>query len=215
VIRGDFQWSLSPLSVSFDAGAIVNAANAGSAITPGELISISGIGLSGAAVQINGRNAPVITAAPFHLYVQVPFGTATGSAQLRVTTPNGSAQQGIPISDVGPAIFTVSAAQAAIRNQDNSVNTTSNPASRGSSISIYGTGLGELSGSDAQSLVRTPVSVVINGIEIPATAGLSSSASWMYQVTVPVPASLPPGLTVPLYLKQGKATSNVVTVAIQ
>jgi uncharacterized protein (TIGR03437 family) len=37
----------------------------------------------------------------------------------------------------------------------------------------------------------------------------------LYQANVMVPANLPPGLTLPLYLKQGGAVSNTVSVAIQ
>ena len=103
--------------------------------------------------------------------------------------------------------------QAAITNQDNSLNTSSNPAGRGSSIAIYGTGFGAV---DSSSVVTTPVTAVINGITlVPSFVGLSSSTPGLYQVTVPLPTSLPPGLSLPLYLSQEGVTSNAVTVAVQ
>jgi uncharacterized protein (TIGR03437 family) len=85
---------------------------------------------------------------------------------------------------------------------------------------IYGAGLGAVvpsdNASDSPGVVSTPVSVVINGIElVPAFAGLSPGTAGVYQVKVQLPESLPPGLTLPLYLSQGGVTSNTVTVAIQ
>jgi uncharacterized protein (TIGR03437 family) len=49
----------------------------------------------------------------------------------------------------------------------------------------------------------------------PFFAGLTPSAIGLYQANVVLPAGLAPGLAQQLYLKQGSATSNVVTVAIQ
>jgi len=37
----------------------------------------------------------------------------------------------------------------------------------------------------------------------------------LYQANVILPSALPPGLALPLFLKQGFAVSNAVTVAVQ
>jgi uncharacterized protein (TIGR03437 family) len=215
VVQSNSQWILAPQDIGISAAGVVNAANPASALSPGGLFSIFGTGLSGATVQINGQNATVTSATPFLVNAQIPFGTTPGSAALSVVSNSGAAQQSIAISDVGPAIFTLHSGSAAIQNEDNSLNTSSNPAIRGTSIVIYGTGFGEVAASGAASLAITPVTAVVNGIELPAEAALSTTKTGVYEVTVPLPEALPPGLTLPLFLTQGGATSNVVTVAIQ
>ena len=215
VILNNPQWTLAPVPVGISTGGVVNAADPASAIAPGGLFSIFGAGLSGATVQIDGQNATVTSATPFLVTAQVPFGTPPGSATLDVVSNSGTTQQSISISDVGPAIFSLRSGAAVIRNEDNSLNTSSNPAIRGTSIIIYGTGFGEVADFGSVSLAITPVTAVINGIEVPAEVSLSANTPGLYQVTVALPESLPPGLTLPLLLTQGSATSNTVTVAIQ
>jgi uncharacterized protein (TIGR03437 family) len=61
-----------------------------------------------------------------------------------------------------------------------------------------------------------PVSVVVGGVEVPAVfSGLSPGTNGLYQANVILPAALPPGLSLPLYVKQGDSTSNRVLVAVQ
>ena len=215
VVANSPQWTLAPVPVGISTGGVVNAATSASAIAPGGLFSIFGTGLSGATVQINGQNATVTSATPFLVTAQVPFGTPPGSATLTVVSNSGTTQQAISISDVGPAIFTLRDGLAAITNQDNSLNASSNPAIRGTSIIIYGTGFGEVADFGSVSLAIARVVAVINGIEVAAEVSLSATTPGLYQVMVPLPESLPPGLTLPLFLTQGSATSNTVTVAIQ
>jgi uncharacterized protein (TIGR03437 family) len=57
---------------------------------------------------------------------------------------------------------------------------------------------------------------MIGGTSItPAFAGLTPGAIGLYQANVAVPSTMAPGLSLPLYLKQGTAASVAVTVAIQ
>jgi uncharacterized protein (TIGR03437 family) len=213
IVSNGQNWTLSPLAALI-AGSVVNAASFTSAIAPGGLISIFGAGLAGAtAVQIGGQAAKVVAATPFQVNAQVPPGVSAGTAQLTVTSANGSAQRQVAISSVAPAIFSISATQAAITNLDNSLNAPSNPARRGSYLIIYATGFGAVSAGGAAS---APLSVVIGGLEIPAAyAGASSGGTGLDQANVQLPAAMPPGLALPLYLKQGGVVSNTVTVAIE
>jgi uncharacterized protein (TIGR03437 family) len=216
VVRSGQHWTLAPLTVSIDPARILNAASFTGDLAPGGLISIFGTGLSGATVQIDETPAAVLASFPFQVNAQIPFDAAPGAATLSVNSANGSATQPISISGVAPAIFSVAPSQAAITNQDNSLNTGLNPALRGSYLFIYGTGFGAVTRSGAFSRANTPVSAVIGGTEIPAAfAGLTPGAIGLYQANVQIPANLPPGLSLPLFLKQGSATSNIVTVAIQ
>jgi uncharacterized protein (TIGR03437 family) len=135
---------------------------------------------------------------------------------VAVTSGAGSATAQIAISPVAPEIFTLSATQAAITNQDNTLNTASNPASRGAVIVIYGTGFGATGTAGGLSPVKTPLSVVVGWSTLtPAFAGLTPGAIGLYQVNVTLPATMPPGLALPLYLKQGNASSAAVTVAVE
>ena len=219
VVANGNGWTLAPLQTSISTGGVVNAASFTASIAPGGLVSIYGAGLvaSGAttSVQVNGEQATVIAAYPFQVNAQIPFDIPSGSASLAVISGIGTAQQTVTVSDQAPAIFSISTG-AAITNQDNSVNSPSNPAARGSTIVIYCTGLGTVSPSGSLNVANAPVTVVISGMAISATfAGLTPGATGLYQVNVVVPATLPPGLALPLYLVQSNAVSNTVTVAIQ
>ena len=215
IAGGSQPWSVAPLTTAI-MGNVLNAASYTNQIAPGGLISIFGAGLAGSGattLQVNGQSARVIAATPFQVNAQIPPGTVVGSAQLTVISTNGSAQQQIAVASVAPAIFSISAAQAAITNSDNSLNTTSNPAKRGGVVVIYATGLGATASSGAAT---TPVTVVIGGVTLSAAyAGVSPGTPGLYQVNVALPATMPPGLALPLYLKQGTAVSNTLAVAVE
>jgi uncharacterized protein (TIGR03437 family) len=213
IVSNGQNWSLSPLAALI-AGNVVDAASYTNAIAPGELISIFGAGFAGSTtVQIAGQAAKIVAATPFQVNAQVPSAVSPGAASLTVNSANGSAQQQISITSVAPAIFSISATQAAITNVDNTLNTPSNPAQRGSYLIVYATGFGAVSAAGAAA---TPLTVVIGGLTIPATyAGASSGGTGLDQANVLLPATMPPGLALPLYLKQGSVVSNTVSVAIE
>jgi uncharacterized protein (TIGR03437 family) len=221
ILRSGSLWTLAPLTLSITPPGVVNGASYTTQIAPGSFISIMGAGLAGAgcgaSVQINGEPVSVAATLPFQVNAQIPFDVALGSATVSLSSGCGSAQQAITISDVAPAIFSVAADQPAITNQDNSLNKPSNPALRGDWIVIYATGLGAVSGSGTLRPAATPVTVLIGGVEVPAVyAGLTPGSPYgIDQVNVQIPTILPPGLSLPLYLKQGAGTSNTVTVSIQ
>jgi len=223
VIRSGSQWALAPLALNINPSGVLNAASFTAQIAPGGLISIFGTGFATAGatpvVQVNGETATQLVALPFQINAQMPADIPPGSASVTVNLPNragANAQQTIQVSPVAPAIFSIGAGQAAITNQDNSLNTPSNPALRGTSIVIYATGFGAVSAAGALNAAQTPVTAVIGGTETPAAfAGLTPGFIGLYQANVVVPANLPPGLALPLYVKQGGAVSNMVSVAVE
>ena len=158
-----------------------------------------------------------MAATPFQINAQVASGVVPGAATLTVSSALGTAQQSITVSPNAPAIFLVSGVQPAVTNQDNSLNTSTNPALRGNWIVIYATGLGIVSGTGALQQVTTPVSVMIGGAAItPAYSGISpGSPNGVYQVNVQLPSAMPPGLALPIYLQQGAAVSNTVMLAVE
>ena len=101
-------------------------------------------------------------------------------------------------------------------NADGSVNSPVNPLSRGQYFTIYATGLGVVLKQGPYSVTGQPVTVVLNGTELPVLfAGLTPGYTGLYQVNVVIPAATPPGLSLTLSLKEGGQLSNVVSVAIQ
>jgi uncharacterized protein (TIGR03437 family) len=220
ILRSSPDWSLSPVSVSIRTAGVVNAASFNRDVAPGGLISIFGAGFvragSDTTVEVNGQPAAIVAALPFQINAQVPLNVSPGLGTVRVASAAGSAEQAISIREVAPAIFSLSPVQAAITNQDATLNTTNNPARRGQTIVIYGTGFGAVSEAGGLSRVIAPVNAVIGGIEVPAAfAGLTPGATGLYQANITIPATLPPGLTLPLFLKQVGTTSNTVNLAVQ
>jgi uncharacterized protein (TIGR03437 family) len=64
--------------------------------------------------------------------------------------------------------------------------------------------------------VTEPVKAVLAGVELtPSFAGLAPGLSGVYQVTLPIPSGTPPGLDLPLLLRQGGVESNTVAFSVQ
>ena len=108
-----------------------------------------------------------------------------------------------------------SPAYGMVVNQDGSINSPTNPTQRGQTLTIYCTGLGAVDGATPAN-VQTPVSGILNGVPIDASyAGPTPGFIGLYQVALPVPSALPPGIDLPLLLRQPGSDSNTVFVAIQ
>ena len=59
-------------------------------------------------------------------------------------------------------------------------------------------------------------SAVLSGVELkPSFAGLAPGFIGLYQVNVPIPAATPPGLDLPLLLRQSGVDSNTVSLSVQ
>ena len=204
-------------------GSLVNAAalKQGS-VAPGEIVTIFGnavgptIGstfalddngnlpttLAGTRVLFDGVPAPILYSSASQVNAVVPYeiaGEAVTTVQLEYNgTP--AAAWGIPVSNVSPAIFTQSATgqgAAAVLNQDNSLNTASNPAARGSIIQIFATGEGQttpagVTGSvtgSSPSMPLAEVKATIGGFDAPVKFAGSApdAASGLLQVNALVP----------------------------
>jgi uncharacterized protein (TIGR03437 family) len=209
-------WSISPLVTSLFTNGIVNAATLTPDLAPGGIASIFGVGLGASSVKMNGEAVNILAALPFQINAQIPFDIPPGAITVAVTSASGNAIEAATLTAVAPEIFTISASQAAITNQDNTLNTASNPAARGSSIVIYGTGFGNVGSAAGVNPVKTAMFVMFAGAALtPSFAGLTPGSLGLYQVNVAIPPATAPGLALPLYLTQGAASSNTVTVAIE
>ncbi|HLX44239.1 MAG TPA: hypothetical protein VKR43_12430 [Bryobacteraceae bacterium] len=210
-------------------------------VSPGELLAIEGTNLgpsdlesmqvdntgrvptslSGTQVFFDGVSVPLLYTSANQVGVIVPFGV-TGPATQVVLQSNG--QQSAPISvavaAATPALFSASglgSGQGAILNQDGTVNSSTNPASLGTMVSLFGTGFGQTTPPGQDGLITNdvlptpnlPVSVWIGGV--PATVTYAGAAPTMvegvFQVNVTVPLRAPVGSNILVILQVGTAFS--------
>jgi uncharacterized protein (TIGR03437 family) len=210
---------LRPQATGFAAEGVVNGATFAPGIAPGGVVSIFGTGLAAVgmatAVDIDGEAATVLLAAPFQVNAVVPASVSPGSHLLTVRSAYGISRQTVVVSAVSPAIFLAGSAGAVV-NPDQSLNGPSAPVARGQYLVIYATGLGAVASQGSVSRTTTPVTVVMNGTELPILyAGLTPGYPGLYQVNVVIPSGIPPSLGYSLTLKEGEQLSNSVPVAIQ
>jgi uncharacterized protein (TIGR03437 family) len=171
--------------------SVVNAASfAATPLVPGSLGTILGTGLAGsnAGVTFNGTAATVIYDSATQINFQVPAGLGSGNSATMLVTVGGasSAPVTVAISPAWPAIF-----NNGVLNQDNSVNAAANPATAGSIIQIYATGIP--TGASVTATIGADANL------IPLYAGAAPGNPGLQQVNVAVPAGLTGG-TVPLTL---------------
>jgi trimeric autotransporter adhesin len=113
-----------------------------------------------------------------------------------------------------------------VLNQDNSVNSSANPAPRGTVVQIFATGEGQtlppgVTGSMTQSNLKKPVlpvCVMIGGVDAPLLyAGSAPDAiAGLLQINAVVPQTVSPGPAIPISIMIGDLVSpNGVTIAVQ
>jgi uncharacterized protein (TIGR03437 family) len=226
VAQSGGKWTVTPASLSFSSSGVLNAATFQPGISPGGIFSLFGAGLAGSAsatnVSVGGQAAAILLATPFQINAQLPPATNVGTATIQVTSPYGTATQSIPVQATSPGIFVIGTASdgvsslGAVVNQSGTINGPTAPAPRGTTITIYCTGLGATSIKNGLSLATGVVSGSLSSTSLPvAFAGLTPGFVGLYQVNLPIPAATPPGLLLPLYLESANVPSNTVVVAVQ
>ena len=218
-------FTLVPPAVVFTASGVVNAATFRAAVSPGEIVSIFGSGLSGPGaatmVTIGGLSAPVLSSSPFQVNAVIPVALEPGQYTLSVKSPFGSFDQPIGVAALDPGIFVLDTYDdgtpvGAVVNQSGSVNNPSAPAKRGDTVVVYGTGFGAVAQGGGLSRTVAPVTAVLAGVTLPVTyAGLAPGFVGLYQVNVALPPGTPPGLSLLFSLRQGLLESNTVRLAVQ
>ena len=156
-----------PYAPPVAATAASAASQSRGSVSPGEILSIHGLGvgpphptalivdasgnvatnLGGARVLFDGVPAPLLYASVSQTNLIVPYEVADRSMTMIEVEYNGTRSQalGIPVALSSPAIFTLDGSGvggAATLNEDNSVNRPANPAAPGSVIQIFATGEG-------------------------------------------------------------------------
>ena len=168
--------------------------------------------LADTQVLFNDKPAPLFFVSSGQINYQVPWAAQAGSLAdvtvVKRSTGQVLASSFVRVNDVSPGFFTSTAngrGQIAALNQDNTVNSISNPVGRGQVIQLYGTGIGAVSNQpeDGQPSPTSPLAVgerpdvVINGRTVAAAdvqfSGLGPQFVGLWQLNVKIPESVPPG----------------------
>jgi uncharacterized protein (TIGR03437 family) len=224
--------------------AVANAAsNLLGLVAPGEIVTLYGFGLgparlvqaqadsgtgrmgsqlAGTTVSFNGFSAPILYTSASQVAAIVPFEVSGNIAQVTVTF---QAQESVPLS-IGlgasaPGLFTrdsTGTGQAAVVNQDGSINGPDHPAPPESFVSLFATGVGLTApaGSDgAPSGVPLPqpilpIGVLIQGETITPqyAGGAPGEVQGLIQINLQLPSDVPPGTAVPVVINAGGTFSQ-------
>ena len=202
--------------------------------------------LAGIQIAVNDSlPAPLYAATSGQVNFQVPGATPAGSNRIAVersSTGELLAGGSFTVGLVGPGLYSQGATgsgQGAIVNQDGTLNGPSNPAPRGTVVSLYGTGQGPVSppvpdgqpapsGSLAYTVTVPTTNVqscsspqaicVAFGNSVLGTVQFSGLApGWvgLWQINVLIPSNAPSGKAVSVQVGIGANPSNTVTLAIQ
>lgn len=235
---------------------VVNAATqSAGAVSPGLIVFIRGTGLgpvqqallqldaqgrvtstlANVRVLFDGIPAPLIAVENDAISTVVPFGVAGRTSTSLTVEYNGVTSQPInlAVADVTPGVFTLTgtgSGQGAILNQDLTINSSLNPAARGSIGVLYMTGNGSLNPSAADgdvtsaNLLRKPVKDLqlrVGGVVVPASDILYSGAApativGVTQVNFVIPNTVSAGNAVPVDVAVGGvAGTTSATMAIR
>ena len=226
------------------------AALAPASLSPGELVTLTGYGLgpdagvtarttpagaypttlAGTTVTFDGIAAPLLYVQGQQINAIVPYevyGRAASQVQVQVGS-NYSVPIDAKVVDAAPGIFTsggTGQGQAAALNADSTLNTTLNPAQRGTAIVLYLTGEGQTNppGQDGRVIatdLRTPllpVTATIGGqpAKVLYAGSAPSLVSGICQVNVQIPATLNPGAQ-PVQVQVGGVSSqDGVTIVVK
>ncbi len=232
--------------------ALANAAsNAGGAVSPGMIFvgygsSIGPAVLEGASLDSSGKlattqagvtitfdgvPAPIVYVSANQVAGVVPYEVAGKTSTQVVVQNNGqdSAPLTVPVTAAAPGLFSAnfSGSGAAVAfNQDNSLNSPSNPAKKGSIVVVYGTGEGETTPPGIDGEIAVPGSLVKPVLNCSGTVG-GLPAAVLYcgsvpfvvegelQVNLQLSAETPSG-SQPVAIKLGSFTSQAnLTISVQ
>jgi uncharacterized protein (TIGR03437 family) len=232
-------------------GDVVNSAsNLSGPVAPGELVVVYGSGLgpgrlagpqvnssghlsanvAGTQVLFNGEAAPLVYTRADQVAAIVPNSVAgQASAQVQVKY-NGQSTPAFSttVAVTAPGLFTLDQTgqgQAAVLNQDNTINSGANPAERGSIVVLWATGQGQSDPDWADDVLassplpqpKNKVNVNIGGHWAQILyAGAAPGLAAVIQVNARVPYGIQPGRKVPVQMRIGDAMSQTgVTMAVQ
>jgi uncharacterized protein (TIGR03437 family) len=225
----------------------------GNAVAPGSIASLYGANLApatavpdaaatlpftlgGVTMTIGGGSVPLFFVSPTQFNFQVPLFTLGGPASAVLTISQGGSKSTLTVllKPYAPALFTTNEggtgqastliAGTALLAAPKDAFPGSRPARIGEYISIFATGLGDVSNrpapgaaSPASPLATTLAmpEVTVGGAPAAVTfSGLAPGYAGLYQINVQVPDGAPTGPDVPVVLTIGGVSSNTATIAV-
>jgi uncharacterized protein (TIGR03437 family) len=236
---------------------VVNAASyIGGGVSPGEIVTIFGSAmgpselvplgfsntgvlantLAGARVLFNGIPAPLLYVSAKKSSAIVPYRLAGQTSVDIQVEYNGARSDAVTVPTLTSrlGLLTVDGSghgQAVILNEDGDFNSRSNPAQRGSVVTLFGTGGGESGPGVADGKILSGVAPTINlpvsvwfdldGFSAPKkgevlyAGGVSDVVAGLLQINVRVPPDVEPGDSVTFLLIVGSQWQAQVTMALR
>jgi uncharacterized protein (TIGR03437 family) len=229
--------------------AVYNVASFQSgSVAPGEMINIEGanlgpttavvtsggdlpLTLGGATVTFDGKAAALSYASATVLTAQVPFSVVPGTTSNMVISYGGNTSDPVSLDVVTsvPGIYTSSANGLGIAtavNPDGTLNSASNPVSKGQYVTIYASGLGTVTPAlntgqappaSPLSYTDLPFSAQVDGITTSVTfAGAAPTFPGLYQVNVTIPTGARTGIdALTIFAGGGAPSQNGVAIFVK
>jgi uncharacterized protein (TIGR03437 family) len=161
------------------------------AIAPGELVTLFGSGLgpqqgvqtqataqtpyptlaAGVEVKFDGTRTPLLWVQDTQINAVAPWSLTPGQSAKICVSYNATANcLTWPVVQTSPAVFTVDGAYAAAVNEDGTINSATNPAAVGDIVSVWATGLGPISPTQADgSLIGFPLPANLLPVSVAAS----------------------------------------------
>jgi uncharacterized protein (TIGR03437 family) len=181
-------------------------------------------------VLFDGVPGAMIYTSAGQLSVIVPYevdGKAFTNVQVEYQGVSSASLQ-VPVAGTQLGLFSADSSgrgQAAILNQDNSINSAANPAKRASIVVLFGTGEGQtnpagVDGQTAQSVYpkpKQPITAKVNGIEAEVAyyGAAPTLVAGVIQVNVKIPAGVADGDAIVQILEGSSESPATVTVAVK
>ena len=237
------------------AGGVLNGASYKAPVAAGSIVSLFGLNLAAApqaaaglplpvvlgatTVRVNGVAAPLFFVSPKQINFLMPWELLNQSEATITVTADGqtSAAQTVKLAGSAPGIFSINSqgtGQGSVLIADTGelaapaggvFATPARPAKPGEPVSIFCTGLGDVSNRPPSGIaaLAAPLSttlaitgVTIGGLPALVTfSGLSPGFAGLYQVNAQVPQGVRAGDDVPVVVTIGGANSNPVTIAVR
>jgi uncharacterized protein (TIGR03437 family) len=252
IMRFNFASAAGP-----SVGGVANSASYATAVySPGEIVTIFGQNmgpsgvvtaaidprtggiattLSGAQVFFDGTAAPLIYVSATQSSAIIPYEVAGKSSTIMTVSYGGGTSPGVllKVGAAAPGLFSLNqqgTAQGAIVNQDNTFNSSTNPAAAGTYIAIYGTGEGLLNppgstgklapGTPPFPTFANPVSITVGGVPVPASAIIYAGpvpgfVEGEFQINLQIPAGVPSGNQPLVMTIAGTSSLGNYTVAVK
>jgi len=210
-------------------------------IAPGELITISGsdfgtplgqsapVNSSTPAMQIgltqvlfDGVAVPIMYTSEFQINAAAPYSLNNKTTTNIVVVYDGVSSPPLAAQIVpsAAALFTVDSSgkgQGSIFNQDSTLNSSYNPAAKGSVVSVYATGMGITAPQGNLGTPVLPVTATIGGQSAKVMSAYATpGVVGLVTASVQVPTAAQSGIAIPIVLQAGTSQSQAgVTIAIQ